>query len=94
MRKDRIRKWFATAADVLFVLVLCFAVLLTTMVITTTGETMQRADYRVNPILFARVVFSTGGYLIYMLRHSLKSLNRMIDRFSARSEHRMKGEQS
>lgn len=94
MKRENIKKWLATAADVLFVLILCFAVLLTTMVITTSGEATQRTDYSVNALLFSGVILSIGGYLIFMLRHSLKALNRMIDRFSAHSEHRMEGEQS
>ena len=94
MKRENIKKWLATAADVLFVLILCFAVLLTTMVITTSGEVAQRTDYSVNPFLFTGVILSTGGYLIYMLWHSLKALNRMIDRFSAHSELRTEGEQS
>lgn len=87
MKKDHIKKWAATVTDVLFVLVLCFAVLLTTMVITTSGETVQRTNYSVNPLLFAGVFLSIGGYLVYMLRHSLKSLHKMIDQFAASSEH-------
>lgn len=93
MKKDCIKKWLATAADVLFVLILCFTVLLTTMVITTSGEAAQRVGYRMDPLLFSGVVLSIGGYLVYMLRHSLKSLNRIIGRFSARAEQGTEGEE-
>lgn len=61
-------------ADILFVLVLCFAILLTTMLITKRvgGWDYVQNGYRINPILVIGVFGSIGGYLTYLIKMSLK----------------------
>ena len=77
MKRGKATQWLVTAMDVLFVLVLCFAVLLTTMLITTAGESGQKTAYHVSWPLLIAVAGSIGGYLAFMLRNSLKALKRM-----------------
>lgn len=65
--------------DVLFVLILCFAVLLATMLVTSLGEAEVFTGYRIEFVKLGGVIVLIGGYLVYMIKTSMKSLNEMID---------------
>jgi len=67
---------FLTICDVLFVLVLCFAILLVSMLLTK-GSSQEPAGgtYTVSPVHLAAVLVSMAVYFGYMLKRSLKWLN-------------------
>ncbi len=70
--------------DVLFILVLCFATLLTTMVLR--GQVIvgsggsEGFEYTFNPLLFIITFSALGLYLFYILPQSNKELRSMINR--------------
>ena len=63
--------------DILFVLILCFIVLLTTMLLTKGNS----SEAFTNPLLLLGLIAALGGYLFFMLHMSLKSLRELITRF-------------
>lgn len=68
--------------DVMFVMVLCFLVLLTTMlmrgkVLIGSGDSAG-IDYTFSLPIFAMVALVLGGYLIYVISNSNKELKVMI----------------
>jgi TRAP-type C4-dicarboxylate transport system permease small subunit len=73
-RKSNIKEKLVMAADIFFVLILCFIILFSTLVVT---NNISLNDYSVNgysiniPIL-AGVAVSIGAYLLFMLTASLK----------------------
>lgn len=67
--------------DILFVLILCFIVLLTTMLLTKGNSSEAFTGYSLNPLLLLGLIAALGGYLFFMLHMSLKSLRELITRF-------------
>lgn len=75
-------KWLLlTVWDVLFVMVLCFAILLTTMLVSRSSDQTGFAGYTVNPVLLACVALSIVLYLAFMLHASLKGLRQIVDSY-------------
>ncbi len=78
---------FLMVCDVLFVLILCFVVLLATMLITTDDGTSEVfTGYIISPALLIGVVVSCGFYLAYMLTKSRKSLRELTENMFANEE--------
>jgi len=65
------------AGDTLFVLILCFAVLLTTMLISRAFGTADGAC-AVRPAVLAGVLLSVGGFLWFLLKNSLSALRELV----------------
>lgn len=71
------------AVDALFIMALCFAVLLTTMVLR--GKVLVGAggseglSYVVNPWTAALVVLALVSYIVFMLRQSDAELREMVN---------------
>jgi hypothetical protein len=78
MKKD-LKAKALTVCDVLFVLVLCFIVLLTTMMLTksTTGGAI--VGYTLDIPLLLGVIAALAIYLGFMLKNSMKDLDRLIE---------------
>jgi len=67
--------------DILFVLILCFVVLLTTMLVTKSSGSAEFTGYTISVPILAGVVISLAVYLGFMLTNSLKSLRHLVDKF-------------
>ena len=71
--------------DTLFILVLCFATLLSTMVlrgavIVGSGSGGEGMEYIIDPTTFVITFVAMGGYMWYMLAHSNKELGNMVEK--------------
>ena len=78
------KKWkhiLLTLWDVLFVLVLCFSILLTTMLVSRSTDQVQFTGYTIDPILLVSVIVSIGLYLAFMLHASLKELRNIVNSY-------------
>ena len=68
--------------DIMFVLILCFVVLLTTMLVTKSiGGTDYSNGYTINWLILGGVVVSLVVYLGFMLKTSMKSLNNLVNKY-------------
>ena len=68
--------------DIMFVLILCFVVLLTTMLVTKSiGGTDYSNGYTINWLILGGVVVSLVVYLGFMLKSSMKSLNDLVNKY-------------
>ena len=68
--------------DIMFVLILCFVVLLTTMLVTKSiGGSDYSNGYTINWAILGGVVVSLVVYLGFMLKNSMSSLNRLINKY-------------
>ena len=86
MKKNNIKTIFSTVSDILFVLILCFVVLLTTMLITRSADTAKFMEYKINPIILAGVVLSQGVFLGFVMKNSLTELREMVNLFFKKYE--------
>lgn len=69
--------------DVMFIMLLCFVILLTTMlmrgkVLVGTGST-GGIDYSFNLPIFMMIVVALGAYMFYVISRSNKELKAMIE---------------
>lgn len=75
-------KWFVLTFDVLFIMILCFATLLSTMLMRGTvivgGDSSAGMRYSLGAISFTGTFIAMGAYLLYVLTHSKKELKNMI----------------
>ena len=68
--------------DIMFVLILCFVVLLTTMLVTKSiGGTDYSNGYTINWLILGGVGVSLVVYLGFMLKTSMKSLNDLVNKY-------------
>ena len=68
--------------DIMFVLILCFVVLLTTMLVTKSiGGNDYSNGYTINWLILGGVVVSLAVYLGFMLKQSMGSLNSLINNY-------------
>ena len=68
--------------DIMFVLILCFVVLLTTMLVTKSiGSADYSNGYTINWLILGGVVVSLVVYLGFMLKNSMGTLNRLINKY-------------
>lgn len=74
--KKKKHHWVLELADSLFIMILCFATLLTAMLLTTGIK--EGMDYTIKPASFAAIIMSLGIYLAFVLYHSDKELRMMI----------------
>ncbi|MCL2883510.1 MAG: hypothetical protein FWF30_03470 [Coriobacteriia bacterium] len=84
MEKGKVRRFFAQAFEVFFIMVLCFATLLTSMllngaVIVGAGAT-GKIDYlsAITPLSVGTIIVILVVYLVYLLRTSNKELHKVI----------------
>jgi uncharacterized integral membrane protein len=81
MKKRDWKATFLMVWDVLFVLVLCFVVLLTTMLVTKSAGGAEFMGYSINLPLLIGVIAALVIYLGFMVTTSLKSLRSLINKF-------------
>jgi len=72
------RNWMHEAFDILFVMILCFATLLTAMLIK--GDNPLQMEYVLTPSTFILTVGAICIYIWYVLRESEKGLRAMIEK--------------
>lgn len=78
MKRKNWKELFMTAFDVLFVLILCFVILLTTMLVTKGDGGEAFTGYSLNLPLLCAVVLALVGYLGFMLKVSIGMLRKLI----------------
>lgn len=77
MKKRRWKETLLMIWDILFVLILCFVVLLTTMLISKSSA-HSGAGYSIRLPLLGGVIVSLAVYLGFMLKTSLASLRHLV----------------
>ena len=83
MKKRNWKEVFMTAFDVLFVLILCFVILLTTMLVTKGDGGEAFTGYSLNLPLLCAVVLALAVYLGVMLKVSIGMLRKLIRHYFA-----------
>jgi Ca2+/H+ antiporter len=91
MKKRSLKEKIWLVLDIFFVLILCYAILLTTMgvsfLIPTGAVFSESGEYIINPPLLILVIVCVVAFLVLVLRQGSKTLRRMMsDRFAADSE--------
>lgn len=81
MKKRDWKAVFMMVWDILFILILCFVILITTMLVTKSADSTEFTGYTVNIPLLAGVVISLAAYLGFMLSKSLRSLRALVDKY-------------
>ena len=83
------------AADIFFVLILCFIILFSTLVITNNISLNDYTvnGYRINILILAGVAVSIGVYLLFILTVSLKGY-REVEEAYYKSEEEKNGSHS
>ena len=81
MKKRDWKATFMMVWDIMFVLILCFVVLLTTMLVTKSTGSTEFTGYTISVPILGGVVISLAVYLGFMLKNSLKSLRYLVDKF-------------
>ena len=71
-QKNGFLQRFMVIFDVIFVMLLCFAVLVITMVIT--NHLPATEGYTIHPLSVAMVAFVLLGYITFVYRNSVKEL--------------------
>lgn len=72
------KNWIYEAFDILFVMILCFATLLSAMLIK--GNSPPKIEYILKPVTFIITIGAIGIYIWYVLRESEKELKNMIEK--------------
>ncbi len=81
MEKEKKSNIFVTVFDILFVMILCFVTLLTTMLMrgaVIVGSGGGGMNYSFSIVTFGATLLAMGVYLFYMLPRSDKELRQMI----------------
>ena len=94
-RKSNVKEKLVMAADIFFVLILCFIILFSTLVITNNISLNDYTvnGYRINILILAGVAVSIGVYLLFILTVSLKGY-REVEEAYYRSEEEKNGSHS
>ena len=86
MKKGDWKAALVMVCDIMFVLILCFVVLLTTMLVTKSTGSVEFTGYKINIPILGGVVISLGVYLGFMLHNSLNSLRRLVNKFFSKNK--------
>ena len=70
------RNWMHEAFDILFVMILCFATLLSAMLIK--GDSLLKMEYVIRPATFMLTFGAVMLYMCYVARESEKGLREMV----------------
>ncbi len=94
-RKSNVKEKLVMAADIFFVLILCFIILFSTLVITNNISLNDYTvnGYRINILILAGVAVSIGVYLLFILTVSLKGY-REVEEAYYKSEEEKNGSHS
>lgn len=94
MIKKKNSSWFMEVFDVLFIMILCFATLLTTMVMqgaVLVGTSASGMNYTFSIGSFLMVVAGLVVYMGYIIPHSNKELRMMINHMFDEKENKQQG---
>ena len=72
------RNWMYEAFDILFVMILCFATLLSAMLIK--GDSPLNMEYAIKPATFVLTFGAVMVYIGYVARESEKGLKAMVEK--------------
>lgn len=86
MKKQKWKETFLLLWDILFVLILCFTVLLVTMLVTEFQSTEPFTGYHISIGKLVSVAASLIIYLGFMLKTSLKSLRVHLIKYFGKKE--------
>lgn len=75
-----------TISDIMFVLILCFVVLLTTMLLTKSESGTTVTGYQIQIPLLVGVIISLVGYLCFVIKTSTNMLRELINYFFSNQE--------
>ena len=94
-RKSNVKEKLVMAADIFFVLILCFIILFSTLVITNNISLNDYTvnGYRINILILAGVAVSIGVYLLFIPTVSLKGY-REVEEAYYKSEEEKNGSHS
>lgn len=85
MKKRNWKETLLMVWDILFVLILCFVVLLTTMLISKSSA-HAGSGYSIRLPLLGGVIVSLAVYLGFLLKTSLAGLRRMVQHYFSQTE--------
>ena len=85
-KNNNLRERLLEVWDVAFVLLLCFVVLLLTMIFNGMRERGEIGAYIIEPGSFVAVAVAIFGYLWYMIKNSLKQLRSIYDNAAQKKE--------
>lgn len=64
--------------DIFFVLFLCFALLMFTMILNRDGEMQASGIYVIDPLMLATVIISVLAYLYFMTKTSVREFSSIL----------------
>jgi hypothetical protein len=86
VKKRGWKETFLLLWDILFVLILCFAILLATMLLTKSESLEPFTGYHVSILRLSAVAAALSIYLGFMLRVSLKGLRVLVENYFKKKE--------
>lgn len=79
-KKNSKKEKLLLVVDIFFVMVLCFAVLLVTMICQNAfGGVDVTQGYRIDPVTVVLVIAAIAGYLFFLVVKSRKELKEIVD---------------
>ena len=69
---------FILFLDIFFVLFLCFALLMFTMILNRDGEMQAAGVYVIDPLMLATVIISVLAYLYFMTKTSVREFSSIL----------------
>ena len=69
---------FILFLDIFFVLFLCFALLMFTMILNRDGEMQTAGVYVIDPLKFGALIISVFDYLYFMTKTSVRELSSIL----------------
>ena len=69
---------FILFLDIFFVLFLCFALLMFTMILNRDGEMQTAGVYVIDPLKFGALIISVFAYLYFMTKTSVRELSNIL----------------
>lgn len=69
---------FILFLDIFFVLFLCFALLMFTMILNRDGEMQAAGVYVIDPLKFGALIISVLAYLYFMTKTSVRELSSIL----------------
>lgn len=64
--------------DIFFVLFLCFALLMFTMILNRDGEMQAAGVYVIDPLMLGTIIISVLAYLYFMIKTSVRELSSIL----------------
>jgi hypothetical protein len=81
------KQTFLLLFDIFFVLLLCFILLLFTMLLDKGTETARTGSYVLSPLMMSFVAISVAAYMYFMLRSSTHEFSCILKRYPEFQKH-------